>query len=144
MAKTKNSAGSSPVFRRYTAIRQECYNPRCKEYPRVGARGIRCFWDNSRDFTDYVLRHLGLPPQGALSKLTRIDLDRNFEPGNLEWSTAERIANRPEYCVSFTYRRSTRSLMDWCRHFDIRFTVAYGRYQRGWTFRQIFITQTKK
>ena len=137
------SAAASPVFRRYTAIRQECYNPRNPSYSRVGGRGITCYWTNSRDFSDYVLSTLGPPPQGHASLLTRIDLEGNFEPGNLKWSDSFTISNRSDNCIRLTYRRRTRTISEWSREYGISSVVAYFRYLRGWTFREIFITQKK-
>ncbi len=140
----RESARSSPVFRRYTSIRQECYNPNNSEYPNVGGRGIRCYWDNSRDFSDYVLRYLGPPPQGSFSRLTRRDLNDDFCPGNLKWATPSEVSSTQPRCIILTYRRQKKTLHQWAQHFGIPGYRASRRYHRGWSFAEIFELRPRK
>jgi hypothetical protein len=110
----------------------------------VGGRGITCYWDNSRDFSDYVLSRLGPPPLGSKSKLTRRDLNDNFTPGNLKWATALDVANTQPSCIFLSYRRQRKTISQWARHFGVRGFTAIRRYHRGWTFQEIFGLQPRK
>ena len=135
------AARSSPVFRRYTSIRQQCYNPNYKDYPKIGGRGIRCNFNNSSDFSDYVLSNLGPPPYGRYSKLSRIDYTRDFEPGNLEWITHDEMSNKQSTCIYLSYRRQKKTIGQWAKHFNVNSYTAYRRYHRGLSFSEIFKTR---
>lgn len=140
----RKTKSRSPVFRRYTAIRQMCYNPNNKDYPRVGARGITCHWDNSHDFDQYVLKNLGLPQHGYQSLLTRIDESEDYKPGNLQWTTRKEISNNTSRNIYFTWNKKTQTMTQWADHFGINRSTIYSRYKNGWTFREMFITQARK
>jgi hypothetical protein len=71
-----------------------CLNPKCKEFPRYGGRGITVWpeWLAPQSFFAY-LATLGPCPPGM--SFDRIDNDRGYEPGNVRWATAgEQARNR--------------------------------------------------
>ena len=130
-------ATQSPVFRRYTAIRQAVYNPRCKDYERVGAQGVTLYWDNSQDFHDYVIGTLGPPPDGFNSKLTRIDLEKNYEPGNLKWEDPSYIGSRNVPGKTLTYQGQSLSIREWSRVLNLPKDTIYSRLGRGLPVEQV-------
>lgn len=72
---------------------QRCTNPKRKDYPRYGGRGVQvCVrWRNSYEA---FLKDVGRRPHLELT-LDRIDNDGDYEPGNVRWAThTEQIANR--------------------------------------------------
>src|ERR1035438_793511 len=72
----------------WAGVKQRCLNENCKEYPYYGLRGITICdeWkDNFQSFYDYVK-----PYPGSDFELGRIDNDKNYEPGNVEWQTASK------------------------------------------------------
>lgn len=88
------------LYQIWTGMLARCNKPSAKGYAYYGGRGIRVFedWDDDcscgfEEFAAYILGTLGPPPQGCT--LDRIDVDGDYEPGNLRWATAaEQIANR--------------------------------------------------
>lgn len=139
MAKKKNI---NPVFRRYTSLRQATLNPNSPDYPRIGAKGITLYWDNSHDFCNYVLKNLGLPPQGSKSRLTRINLKGNYEPGNLKWGTPVSVAYQRN--LFFTYKKTRRSLKEWAELLNVSHWTLYWRYRQGWSVKKIIETPIRK
>lgn len=103
-ARARNAAnarrGGAPItehelFRTYQAIRARCYNPRHKNFKYYGARGIRLWdgWPDARTFITWIEANLGPRPEGMT--LDRIDVNGNYEPGNLRWATPlEQTLNR--------------------------------------------------
>lgn len=80
-----------------------CSNPRSKDYKNYGGRGIEVCarWSEFRVFLGDVLAEIGARPLGAYVSgmprytLDRIDVDKNYEPGNIRWATADvQLANR--------------------------------------------------
>lgn len=68
-------------YEAYTAAKQRCVNPRRKEFPNYGGRGIEfrftCF--------EQFFAELGPRPEGM--SLDRINNDGHYEPGNVRWTT---------------------------------------------------------
>ena len=127
----------NPVFRRCTAIRQAVNNPRCPEYRNVGARGIKIFWKNSREFTEYVLTTLGPPRLGRESKLMRINPDLDYEPGNLMWGTHRLVGDRLKTSHRLTYNGETHSIRQWSEKLNQSIWRMYRLYRQGYTTEQI-------
>lgn len=128
----------SPVYRRYTQIRQECYNKNNHSYANVGGRGIKCYWQNAREFDRYVLTNLGPPPNGYWSKLTRIDTDQDWAPGNIEWSTSQGVAIRHYARIYLKIGRKEKTLPEWLLDYPhIKWATAYSRFLNGWSAKEI-------
>jgi hypothetical protein len=77
------------------AMIQRCTNPRNRDYPSYGARGITVC-DRWHKFENF-LADMGERPDGL--SLDRIDNDGNYEPGNCHWATPVQQANnrRPRH-----------------------------------------------
>lgn len=127
----------SPVFRRYTAIRQTIYNPNNREYPNVGGRGIGIYWQTAREFHEYVIGELGPPPNGFSSKLVRIDQDEDFAPGNLRWETPNFVGRKAKPGRKYCYKKQCLTIREWHERTGISIETLYGRAKRGLTVGQM-------
>src|SRR4051812_6316592 len=79
--KTHGEAGT-PFYNLWAAMRRRCADPKCREWPHYGGRGITMFapWRWSYEvFRDYVLRTFGELPRRPKS-IDRIDNDKGYLP----------------------------------------------------------------
>ena len=84
----KHGLTNKPIYIRWKAIKDRCYNSNYAEFNYYGGRGIRMadIWvNNPKSFYDYVVSLENSLKSGF--SLDRINNDGNYEPGNLRWST---------------------------------------------------------
>ncbi len=74
----------SPTWRSWASMKSRCLNSRAHEFPLYGGRGITVCarWMVFEAF----LEDMGFRPSGT--SLDRIDVNGNYEPGNVRWATA--------------------------------------------------------
>ncbi len=80
----------TPEYQAWLHMRDRCEDPTKKEYPNYGGRGIviHAAW---QDFAEFFA-HIGLRPSPKHS-VDRIDVNGNYEPGNVRWATPDIQAN---------------------------------------------------
>ncbi|WP_250518560.1 hypothetical protein [Caballeronia sp. ATUFL_M1_KS5A] len=71
------------AFRSWEAMIDRCTNPRCKDYPAYGGRGITVCDDWLSPIA--FCRYMGEKPRGM--SIGRIHNDEGYKPGNVEWQT---------------------------------------------------------
>lgn len=72
-------------YRAWEGMIQRCTNPNNAAYEDYGGRGITVFPLWIHDFLAFY-EYMGPKPYPEYS-LDRIDVDGNYEPGNLRWAT---------------------------------------------------------
>ncbi len=79
----------------YTHMLSRCYNQNSKQFHDYGGRGISvCDEWRSNDGYAKFLAHVGRKPSDEHS-IDRIDVNGNYEPGNVRWATtAEQARNK--------------------------------------------------
>ena len=75
--------GLHPVYVAWLGMRQRCHNPRNKDYPNYGGRGLTVC-QRWRDSFLTFWADVGERPEGC--SLDRIDNNRGYEPGNVRWA----------------------------------------------------------
>lgn len=81
---------STRAYRIWKGMKNRCCNPNTDDYKYWGARGITVYpaWENDfMEFYNYVsvLPHFNEPGYS----LDRINVNGNYEPGNVRWATAK-------------------------------------------------------
>lgn len=79
----------SPEYKCWENMIQRCTNPRAKGYENYGGRGISVnpLWRSFHKF----LADVG-PRPSTKHSLDRIDVNGNYEPGNVRWATPQQQA----------------------------------------------------
>jgi hypothetical protein len=81
----------TPTYRCWAMLRERCNNPKNKDYPNYGGRGIT-FDPRWNQFICF-LRDMGIKPDGLT--IERINNDGNYCKGNCRWATrAEQNRNK--------------------------------------------------
>lgn len=97
----------TPLWWIWCAIKQRCTNPRCKDYPDYGGRGITLCGEWSASFEAFIA-DVGERPSDEHS-IDRIDNDRGYEPGNVRWSTGIEQARNRRRRTAGTYATGERN-----------------------------------
>jgi len=116
----------------YDANRR-CYNPRSKDYPNYGGRGIQVCerWQGPTGFQNF-LEDMGSRPDGLT--LDRSDTDKDYEPNNCSWATRRDQNNNKRNNRKITYNGKTQTLAQWSREVGISGDLIQQRIDRdGWT-----------
>lgn len=97
--KWKDGRSHHPHYSRWDGMMRRCLLPNHPAYYWYGGRGITVYeeWqDNPFSFFRYLDEELGPPPPGH--SLDRIDVDGDYRPGNVKWSSAleQRSNQRPQ------------------------------------------------
>ena len=86
-AKKSHGMSETKVYAAWLSIKKRCKNKTYHGYKNYGGRGIHVCseWDNS--FESFY-EHIGDPPKPEhLYSVDRIDVNNNYQPGNVRWAT---------------------------------------------------------
>lgn len=127
---TIHGATKSRLHNLWCGMRARCNKPTRRGYSEYGGRGIKVCsrWEDFECFR----RDIGEPPSTKHS-LDRIDVNGNYEPGNVRWATsAEQNANKRDNI--FTVINGEKlCLKEACRRVGIKYPTVQGRMSRGWS-----------
>lgn len=89
----KHEQSNSPEYVSWYGMKTRCYNTNTKYYKDYGGRGIKVCDEWKNNFTKFF-EYIGKRPTLQHS-LDRIDVNGNYEPGNVRWATKkEQVNNR--------------------------------------------------
>jgi hypothetical protein len=121
----------SPEHRAWKEMIRRCYAKTRPGYKQYGGRGIRVC-SRWRKSSTAFLRDVG-PKPSPQHWLDRVNNDRNYEPGNVKWSTRSESANNKQQSVWMTYNGLTLTMLDWSKRLRIKYSTIRARRRRGWT-----------
>lgn len=114
-----------------------CHNPKDKQYPRYGGRGITVcdrwrFGENGMTGLECFRADLGIRPSLKHS-LERIDNEKGYEPSNVKWATSHEQARNKQTSRFITYKGETKIMQDWADQYNMHKTTLQHRLDRGWS-----------
>jgi hypothetical protein len=109
-----------------------CHDPRSKDYPRYGARGIAVCpeWRGALGVRAFVA-HIGPRPSRAHT-VDRVDNDRGYEPGNVRWATGEEQHNNRRDNVLVEHDGQRKTISQWSRVYNLPRQLIAMRIRTGW------------
>ena len=86
MGKKIHGMKRAPLYVRWDSMMQRCYNPNHNSYKNYGARGIKVSeeFKNCKVYVEYILT---LHRAEGANQVDRIENDKDYERGNLRWTT---------------------------------------------------------
>lgn len=78
---------SHAMYPRWNGMLQRCYNPKDKNYPNYGGRGIKVCSEWRNDF--WVFASFWGEPPFEFASMDRIDNDGGYSPTNCRWASAK-------------------------------------------------------
>ena len=85
---TKHSLSNTKAYKQWESMIYRCNNPKSKQYPRYGGRGITVYEEWQNDILSYYEYIKTLPNYGKEGwSLDRINNNGNYEPGNIRWAS---------------------------------------------------------
>jgi hypothetical protein len=113
--KATHGMARTPTHTSWKNMRSRCDNPKDKDFPRYGGRGIT-YCDRWKYFANF-LDDMGIKPDSL--QIDRIDNNGNYEPGNCRWVDGKVNCNNRRNNVLITFNDETRSIADWARKINI-------------------------
>lgn len=101
----------------FSMTKQRCYNPRNRDYPHYGGRGIGVYQPWLEDF-DLFVKDMGLRPPGMT--LERRDNDKDYCPSNCVWATRLEQMSNTRKAKLIEYRGEVKSVAEWERHLGFK------------------------
>lgn len=113
-----------PIYLAWSSMIGRCSYPKTNGYRNYGGRGITVCerWHKFENFLADVGEH---PGHGFT--LDRIDVNGNYEPGNIRWSTLKAQANNRRNNVYITYQGETKTLTEWCEQLGLKYSRMWKR-----------------
>lgn len=116
-------------YRTWAGIKARCYNPNEQNASYYLGRGIKMHESWVNDFEQF-LKDVGYAPSQQHS-IDRIDVNGNYEPGNVRWATMKEQMNNMRKNVIFEYRGEIKTIAQWANSFGVTYNWLYSRIRRG-------------
>lgn len=121
------------LYGTWRQMHQRCSNTEHVGFTNYGGRGVKVCaeWRDAAAFIDYVEKHLGPKPAGFT--LDRIDNDKGYEPGNVQWASPGEQQRNSRRARIITHNGRTMNLVDWANEAGLPFSLVSNRLRAGWT-----------
>ncbi len=127
----------SSLYDVWLSMKQRCFNTNHSSYRDYGARGITVCerWLNFENFC------ADLPVKPASGyQLNRIDNNKGYEPGNVNWVSPKKNCNNRRSSIFLTWNNKTMTLAEWALEIDLPYTALKQRRAKGWSVEKMLTT----
>lgn len=128
------------LYRVWAGIKTRCYNSKSDNYKYYGAKGITMcdeWMDSFEAFKKWSVAN-GYDENAGIQMCTidRIDNSKPYSPENCRWVDHVEQCNNQSKNKLFEYDGQIRTMAEWARFFDIKYTTLRARIRRGYTFEE--------
>jgi hypothetical protein len=124
---THGESQTTPEYKAYCLAKSRCENSTDPAFAHYGGRGIKFCFTSYEDF----LREVGRKPSKKHS-LDRIDVNGNYEAGNIRWATWTEQARNRRNGRLLTIDGVTKCQAEWAIEFNTTDKLIDQRRRRGW------------
>jgi hypothetical protein len=122
----------SDEYQIWASMKDRCFGPSSGAYKYYGARGITVCADwCGQDGFQRFLSDVGRRPSKQHS-LDRIDVNGNYEPGNVRWATTKEQSRNKRYNRFIEVEGISKTAKEWSHVSGIDSGTISSRIQRGW------------
>jgi hypothetical protein len=122
------------LYNIWQQMRQRCYNPRCKDYPHYGGRGIVISEEWRADFDAFRAWAVAHPAYTAEMTIERVSLDGGYCVENCTWVPRAEQTKNQRKTLWISAFGDTKRISDWVD--DDRCSISRGtlsqRLRAGW------------
>ena len=144
---TKHGGTKERLYQIWMGMRRRCGDPKIKDYPRYGARGIRVCdeWQDYSVFREWAMSN-GYDPDAKFQKCTldRIDPNGDYGPDNCRWVDIKTQENNRRNNHLIEYNGKTQNLTAWARELGIDVLLLRDRIRHGWSFERAITTPVQR
>lgn len=124
------------LYKIWEAMISRCCNKKDKRYKDYGARGITVS-DDWMKFENFLI-DMGDRPKGM--SLDRMNNNSGYSKNNCRWATFSEQQNNRRNNKRFEIDGINKTLTEWCRVFNVKYTTVLGRLKSGWNVDEAFKT----
>lgn len=126
-------------------MKARCCDPNNPSFEHYGGRGISVYAGWMDDFKSFYDHASSLPHYGEAGRtLDRIDNDRGYEPGNVQWGTAEMQRRNQRRNRKITIDGRTLTISEWADVMGIRMRTITYRLNSGWSERDAVMEPSQR
>ena len=125
-----------PLYSIWADIKQRCFNKNNNNYKNYGGRGISVCKEWSDSFESFYEWAEADYKKGL--SIDRIDVNGDYCPENCRWADRTIQSRNKRNTRHITINGITRSLYDWCDHYNCPYGRAETRLKHGWPVEDLF------
>ncbi len=132
-----------PEYKTWFCMKSRCLDPDSTDYEDYGGRGITIYslWINS--FEEFY-KYMGSKP-GKQYSIDRINVNGNYEPGNVRWATPKQQADNKRCNINITYNGKTQNISNWAKEIGVKRLTLRNRLEKwGWSIEKALTKPTFK
>jgi hypothetical protein len=129
-----------PEYKVWCGIIQRCTNQNYPKWKDYGGRGIT-ICERWRDFPNFY-KDIG-PRPTPKHTVERINNEKGYEPGNVEWATKLVQGNNKRNNRLITFQGKTLTVSQWSRELNLPYFTLMYRIKNGWTAEETLTTPVR-
>lgn len=138
---TKHGMYGTPIYEIWHGMKARTTNPKMRDYPRYGGRGITVC-DEWKESFEAFYRDMGDRPEGL--SLERKDNNGPYSKANCVWATVSQQARNRRNNHFLTLNGVRKTIIEWSEETGLTYGTIHGRvWSLGWDDEKALTTPTR-